>query len=102
MDVSDQYIYDLVKINPNMNDFLKLDVQSKKNVNIFSNDYLEKEHKLMDRYLKKLKHKKHLTFSERLLKDDLQQFSNLVDFPDIYFLISGRARGRPGAQAGQK
>tara|TARA_B110000977_G_C11087500_1_gene495316 strand:+ start:4670 stop:6283 length:1614 start_codon:yes stop_codon:yes gene_type:complete len=91
MDLSETYIIDLVKINPDLNDFAKiddLDNLEKKVINTFSPEYNKKESELTRKYIELLKNKKHLTTSEELLKIDLQRLFKQVDFPDIYFPIT--------------
>lgn len=91
MDISEQYIYELVKINPALNDFAKIDdleILRSKPVNTFKNEYSEKEHKLITKTRKKLDEKSKLTSSETLLKIDLKRIIKQVDFPDIYFPIT--------------
>ena len=91
MDLSETYIIDLVKINPDLNDFAKideLDYLEKKVINTFSPEYNKKESEVARKYMKLLKNKKHLTTSEELLKIDLQRLFKQVDFPDIYFPIT--------------
>lgn len=91
MDISETYVYELIKINPALNDFAKIDdlehLRSKP-VNTFKNTYQGKEHKLLTDTRKKLDQKSTLTSSEKLLKIDLERLVKQVDFPDAYFPIT--------------
>jgi uncharacterized protein (DUF885 family) len=91
MDISEHYIYELVKINPALNDFARIDELDKlrnKPVNTFKSTYINKEHELISETRTQLDKKSPLTSSEQLLKIDLQRLVKQVDFPDIYFPIT--------------
>ncbi len=90
MDLSDKYVRELVKINPMLNDFTKIDdleYLRSKPVNTFTSEYSIKESDLSRKYIKFLDTKKELTPSEELLKIDLKQLYS-GNFPEQYFPIT--------------
>lgn len=91
MDLSHNYVLDLVKINPELNDFVKndeLEYLRGQPINTTKVEYAQKENNLINKYSKLLKEKSSLNSTEKLLKKDLDKLNKQVDFPDNYFPIT--------------
>ena len=66
-----KYLKELIELNPEINDLLKYNDYTDKLTNVYSDCYEEKLKKLNNKYLKLLSQKKDLTFTEKILKHEL-------------------------------
>ena len=89
MELCNQYIYELIKINPTYNDFFSITYQlNDKQPNIYSNSYIKKENKLIEKYYKILKKKKHKTMCDKILFHELKYFNKNIDFNIDYIPLN--------------
>ena len=91
MELCDKYLHELILVNPQMNDYLKLEKYNHlrgRIPNIFSNEYTKKEDKLNKKYYNLLKKKRNKTFYDQLLYDDLKDYFKVSYFEDQYFPLS--------------
>ena len=89
MELCNQYIYELIKINPTYNDFFSISYQlNDKQPNIYSNSYIQKENKLIEKYYKILKKKKHKTMCDKILFHELKYFNKNIDFNIDYIPLN--------------
>lgn len=85
MELCDKYLHECIQIAPTMNDFLKYEKYQHLRhiqINYFKSDYDKKFSKLFDKYLDLLKHKKQLTFYDKILQRGLL-YSKRVDKYDF-------------------
>ena len=87
MELAELYKYDLVKINPPENDFLKLLNIKEYQPNIYSNKYFNKESKIIDKYTYLIKSKKKKTYFDKLLKHELDDFNKTSIINEIFFPV---------------
>lgn len=75
MELCNQYLYDLIKINPTYNDFFsKVYTITDNQPNIFTQRYINKENNIIEQYYKLVKHKKQKTFCDKLLFHELSSY----------------------------
>ena len=70
MELCDKYLYELIEINPTINDFFILkEFIHKRHIqpNVYSERYYEKLHQLDKKYLRLLNQKKEKTFYDEIL-----------------------------------
>jgi len=90
VNIFDEYINDLLKINPTINDFfLKDGYDNKKHIqpNVYSEKYYKTINDLNKKYLKILNKKEKLSFHEKILKHDLKDEIHLEEGYKIYFYM---------------
>jgi uncharacterized protein (DUF885 family) len=88
MELCDQYLDELLVIDPTLNDFLsnssyRKDIQP----NIYSESYYHKLHKLNKKYLQKIEKKSNKTRYDKLLMNDLQHSIMMEEKYEIYMYI---------------
>ena len=74
MELCDKYLYELINIDPTMNDYFLFDkFKDKKHIqpNIYSEDYYHRLHNLDKKYQKILEKKKKKTFHDKILLRDI-------------------------------
>tara|TARA_B100000686_G_scaffold320945_1_gene373153 strand:- start:1087 stop:2628 length:1542 start_codon:yes stop_codon:yes gene_type:complete len=90
MELCDQYLHELIKINPTINDFfLKEDYFSKRHIqpNIYSEDFYKELHQLDKKYLKIIEKKKEQTFYDKILLRDIKYNIHMETQYNIYMYI---------------
>ena len=94
--IFDEYINDLLKINPTINDFfLKDGYEDKKHIqpNVYSEEYYKQLNDLNKRYLRTINKKSKLSFHERIFKQDLKDSTHLEEGYKIYYYMPIDIRG---------
>ena len=90
MELCDKYLYELINIDPTMNDYFLFDkFKDKKHIqpNIYSEDYYHRLHNLDKKYQKILEKKKKKTFHDKiLLRDILHNIHMELDY-EIYMYM---------------
>ena len=87
MELCNQYIYELIQINPTYNDFFSISYQLiDKQPNIYSQPYIKTENMLINKYYKLLKKKKNKTMCDKILFHELNYFNKDVDFNILSFM----------------
>ena len=90
MELCDKYLYELINIDPTMNDFFLFDkFKDKKHIqpNIYSEDYYHRLHNLDKKYQNILEKKKKRTFYDKiLLRDILHSIHMELDY-EIYMYM---------------
>lgn len=66
-----KYLKELIELNPEINDLFKYTDYTDKLTNVYNDTYEEQIKKLNNKYLKLLSQKKELTFTEKILKHEL-------------------------------
>lgn len=90
MELCDQYLHEMIEIDPTLNDFfLKEEYLSKRHIqpNIYSEKYYEKINKLDHKYLKILEDKKCLNNYDKILLKDIQNNIHMEEEYEIYYYI---------------
>jgi len=90
MELCDKYLHEMIKIEPNMNDFfLFKEYLDKKGIqpDIYSEKYYEKLHNLDKKYLDLLDKKKEKTFSDRILLRDINHNIHMELDYEIYMYM---------------
>ena len=90
MELCDKYLYDLISINPTMNDFFSLkEFIHKRHIqpNVYSERYYEKLYQLDKKYLRLLNQKKEKTFYDEILLRDIKNNIHMELEYEIYMYI---------------
>lgn len=94
--ILDDYINDLLKINPTINDFfLKDGYENKKHIqpNVYSEKHYKQMNDLNKLYLKRVNKKSKLSFHEKIFKQDLKDSIHLEEGYQIYYYMPIDIRG---------
>lgn len=90
MELCDQYLHEIIEIDPTINDFfLKEEYLSKRHIqpNIYSEKYYEKINKLDHKYLKILEDKKCLNKYDKILLNDIKFNIHMEEEYEIYYYM---------------
>ena len=90
-ELCEDYIHEIIKLNPTMNDFIKLKKYNNlrhKMPDYYSEKFYEKEEKINKKYYDILKKKKCKTFYDKLLFDELSDYYKTNYFEDEYYPLS--------------
>lgn len=89
-DIFDNYINDLIRVNPIINDFfLREEFLDKKDIqpNIYSEEYYKQIDTINKKYFKILEKHKDLSFREKIMKEDISHYIHLENEYKIYFYM---------------
>ena len=90
MEICDQFLKDIMDVNPTLNDFFSKEEYKKKRhiqPNIYSEDYYQKMNKIDNKYLTILEKKKDKNIYDELLLKDIKSNIHFEENYEIYMYI---------------